>query len=122
MEVGYKSRLWARYNHVCEKFGMWELVNLLWLRNINKEGIAMLGMKYDRNVWKKNFVARIQEYSRRQWRHGFGINEREQYVHMKSQPKNEKYANSSVGARVRLDNLYKNAMSSIIINMVVTIF
>ena len=33
----------------------------------------------------------------------FGINEREQqYVYMKSQPKNEKYANGSVGARVRL--------------------
>ena len=77
--------------------GLWELVNLLWLRNINKEGMAMLGMKYDRNVWKKNFVARIQEFGRRQWRIGFGINEREQqYVHMKSQPKNEKYANGSV--------------------------
>ena len=32
-----------------------ELVNLLWLKNINKEGMAMLGMKYDRNVWKKDF-------------------------------------------------------------------
>ena len=49
-------------------------------------------------------VVRIQEYGRRQWRNGFsGINEREQqYVHMKSQPKNEKYANGSEGARVRL--------------------
>ena len=49
-------------------------------------------------------MARIQEeYGRRQWRNGFGINEREQqYVHMNSQPKNEKYANGSVGARVRL--------------------
>ena len=25
MEVGYKSRWWARYNNVCDKFGMWEL-------------------------------------------------------------------------------------------------
>ena len=33
-EVGYKSRWWARCNHVCNKFGMWELVNLLWLKNI----------------------------------------------------------------------------------------
>ena len=53
MEVGYKSRWWARCNHVCNKFGLWELVNLLWLKNINKEGMAMLGMKYDRSVWKK---------------------------------------------------------------------
>ena len=48
--------------------------------------MAMLGMKYDRNGWKKTFVARIQEYGRRRWRNGFDINEREQqYVHMKSQ-------------------------------------
>ena len=45
MEVGYKSRWWARCNHVCDKFGRCELVNLLlWLRNINKEGMAMLGV------------------------------------------------------------------------------
>ena len=60
-------------------------------------------IKYDRNVWKKTLVSRIQEYDRRQWRNCFSINERElQYVHMKSQPNNEKYANSSVRARVKL--------------------
>ena len=78
-------------------------MNLLWLKNINKEGIAILGIKYDRSVWKKTLVVRIQEDGRKQWRNGFGINEREQqYVHMKSQPKNEKYANGSVGASVRI--------------------
>ena len=46
MEVGYKSRC----NHICEKFGLWELVNLLWLRNINKEGMVIIRIKYDRNV------------------------------------------------------------------------
>ena len=60
MEIGYNSRWWARCNHVCEKFGLWEL-NLLWFRNISKEGMAMLGMKSDRNVWKKTFVERIQK-------------------------------------------------------------
>ena len=65
--------------------------------------MVMLGMKSDKNVWKKTLVARIHEDDRRQWRNSFGINEREQqYVHMKSQPKNEKSANGSVGARVRL--------------------
>ena len=60
-------------------------------------------MQYDRNVWKKTFVARIEEYGRRTWRNAFGINEKEQqYVHMKSQPKNEIYANESVGTRVSL--------------------
>ena len=39
MDVGYKSRWWARCSHVC--VGLWELVNLLWLKNINKEGTAI---------------------------------------------------------------------------------
>ena len=53
----------------------------------NKEGMSMLGMKYDRNMWKETLVERFQEYGRTQWRNGFGINEREQqYVHVKSQP------------------------------------
>ena len=59
MEIVYKSKWWARCKHVCEKFGLWELVNLIWLRNISKEGIAILGMEYDRNVWKKIIVDRI---------------------------------------------------------------
>ena len=50
MEVEYKSRCWERCIFVCENFGLWELVNLLRFRNMNKEGMAMLGMKYDRNV------------------------------------------------------------------------
>ena len=65
MEVGYKSRWWARCNHVCNTFGLWKLVNLLWLKNINKEGMAMLGMKYDRNVWKKTLMVGDM-----QWRNG----------------------------------------------------
>ena len=44
---------------------------MLWLKNINKEGMAMLGMKYDTNVWKKTLVARIQEDDWRQWRKWF---------------------------------------------------
>ena len=44
------------------------LSGLLWLRNINTEGIDMLGFKYNINVWKKAFVERIHEYGRRWWR------------------------------------------------------
>ena len=45
MEVGYKSRWWARCNHVCNNLSLWELLILLWLRNMNKEGMAMIGIK-----------------------------------------------------------------------------
>ena len=103
-KVGYKSRWWARCNHVCDKFGLWELVNLLWLKNINKEGMIMLGMKYNRNVWKKTLVARIQEDCRRQWRNGFGINEREQqYVHMQNQPKKREICKWQCGSESEIN-------------------
>ena len=81
MEIGYKYIWWARCNYVCEKFGLWELVKLLWLRNISKEG-----MKHDR----------IHEYGRRRWRNCFGMNERQPYLQVKGQPKNDKYANGSL--------------------------
>ena len=48
-EIVYKSRWCARWSHLCEKFGLIELVHLLWLRNFSNEG--MLEMEYDRNVW-----------------------------------------------------------------------
>ena len=41
MEIGCKSRLWARCNYVYEKFGLWELVDLLWFRNISKGEMSM---------------------------------------------------------------------------------
>ena len=45
---------------------------------------------------EEDVCARIQEHGRRQWRNGFGIHEREQqYIHLKSQQKNDKYANES---------------------------
>ena len=91
MPYGYKSRWWARYNHLYERFGMWELVDLLWLQLICKKG--MLGMEYDRNVRKKIIIERIN-YDRRWWRNSFGIDYREQeYLQVKIQPKNEKWGN-----------------------------
>ena len=70
MGIGYKSIWWERCKHVCEKFGLWELVNLIWLRNISKEGMAMLEIGYGRNVWTKIIVERIKECDRRWWRNG----------------------------------------------------
>ena len=60
-----------------QPFSQRELVDLLWLRNISKEGLSMRGMEYDRNVLKKIIVERIKEYGRRCWEKGFGINDSE---------------------------------------------
>ena len=55
MEIGYKSRWWARCNHVYDKFGLLALVNLLWLRNISKEGNGYAWNEVRQNVRKKDF-------------------------------------------------------------------
>ena len=32
--IGCKSRWWVWCRHICSKFGLIELVNLIWLRNV----------------------------------------------------------------------------------------
>ena len=51
-EFGYKSTCYARCSHLCEKFGLMKLVDLLWLRNFSHEGITCFAIEYDRNIWK----------------------------------------------------------------------
>ena len=65
IETGCKSRWWTRYRHICTKFGLMELVNLIILRDVN--GMVSLGMKMDRKVWKKYISERIQEVGREAW-------------------------------------------------------
>ena len=33
VEIGCKSRWWARCRHICSKFGLIDLVNLIWQRD-----------------------------------------------------------------------------------------
>ena len=62
-----------------------------------------LGMKMDRQVWTKYICEIIQEVGRQSWKNEFNDTEREkEYVDMKRCPKNESFADGSVGARVRV--------------------
>ena len=43
MEIEFKSRCWQDASiNLCEKFSQRKLVELLWLRNLSKEGMARL--------------------------------------------------------------------------------
>ena len=93
----------ARCRHICTKFGLMELVNLILLRDMSVNGMVSLGMKMDRKVWKKYICERIQDVGRQSWKNGFNDTEREkEYVEMKRCPRNESFADGSVGARVKL--------------------
>ena len=77
IEIGCKSRC----RHICSKFGLFELVNLIWLREVSVNGMVNLGMNVDGEGWKKYICERIQEGGRRAWKDGFNDTEREkEYV------------------------------------------
>ena len=64
IETGCKSRWWGRCRHICTKFGLMELVNLILLRDVSVNRMVSLGIKIDRKVWKKYICERIQEIGR----------------------------------------------------------
>ena len=41
-EIRHKSRWCSRCNHLCEKFGLMELVDLSWPQNFSNEGMTLL--------------------------------------------------------------------------------
>ena len=103
IELGCKSRWWSRCRHICSKFGLFELVNLIWLREVSLNGMVKLGMKLNWEFWKKHICSRIREVGKQVWKNGFNDTEREkEYVKMKECPRNESFADGNVGAGVRL--------------------
>ena len=88
IEIGCKSRWGSRWGsrcrHICSKFGLLELVNLICLREVSVNGMVNLGMNVDGEGWTKYICERIQECGRRVWKDSFNDTEREkEYVRMK---------------------------------------
>ena len=53
IELGCKSRWWVRCRQICSKFGLFKLVNLIWLREVSLYGMVKLGMNVNGEFWKK---------------------------------------------------------------------
>ena len=101
VEIGCKSKWWAQWMHICSKFGLIELVNLICLRDVN--GMVNLRINVEEEVWKKCICERIQEIGREAWKNKFKNTESEkEYVRTKECPRRESFADGSVGAKVRL--------------------
>ena len=82
-ETRCKSRWCPRCRHICTKFGLTELVNLIVLRDVSVNGMGSIGMKIDRKVYKKYICERTQEVGRQLWKNGFNDTESEkEYVEM----------------------------------------
>ena len=70
IEIGCKSRWWSGCRHICSKFGLLELVNLICLREMSVNGMVNLWMNVDAEGWKKYIYETIQERGRRAWKDG----------------------------------------------------
>ena len=77
IELGCKSRWWSRCRHICSKVGLFEWVNLIWLREVSLNGMVKLGMKVNWKFWKKHICSRIREVGKQVWKNGFNETERE---------------------------------------------
>ena len=103
IELECKPRWWSRCRHMCSKFGLFELVNLIWLREESLNGMVKLGMNVNGEFGKKHICNRIRKVGKQVSKNGFNDTEREkEYVQMIECPRNERFAYGSVGARVRL--------------------
>ena len=105
IEIRCKSRWWSRCRHICSKFGLFELVNLIWLRKVSLNGMVKLGMNVNVEFWKKHIRNRIREVGKQVWKNGFNDTEREkEYVQIKECPRNESFADGNVGSRYETDD------------------
>ena len=98
------SRWWARCRHICGKYGLDDLLNVTWLRDISVQGLMSLGLCLDSKKWKKETHEKIESKGRDIWRRGFNReNMREQeYLEKKPQPMSVEYARYGADALVRL--------------------
>ena len=100
------------------KFGLIDLLNLIWLRDASVNGIMNLRMNVEEKVWKKRICETIHEVGREAWKKhicekilevgkevwkdGFQNTEREKEYVMKECHRRERFSDGSVGAKVRL--------------------
>ena len=68
IEIECKSRWWSRCRHISNRFGLMELVNLIWLIEVTVNGMANLSMNIDGELWKKYICERIQEGGKESWK------------------------------------------------------
>ena len=48
--------------------GFFELVNLIWLREVSLNGMVKLGMNVNGEFWKKHISSRIREVGKQVWK------------------------------------------------------
>ena len=103
LEIGCKSGWWARCRHICNKFGLKELVNLICLGDVSVNGVDKLGMSVNEKTWMKFADEKIKLVGCRTWMNNCGNSKRlQEYVFKKKLPMIEKYVDGSVGAMVRM--------------------
>ena len=103
LEIGCKSGWWAWCRHICNKFGLKELVNLICLGDVSVNAVDKLGMRVNEKTWMKFADEKIKLVGCRIWMNNCGNSEiLQEYAFKKQLPVIEKYVDGSVGVMVRM--------------------
>ena len=102
-ELGTVSKWWRRVDEIANMVGLEDLMNILALKFVNKEGLARLDLSLSEKVWKAKIINSVETWGMSKWRERMGnSNEMLEYRSWKSKPGLEDYVNGGDGARVRM--------------------
>ena len=77
VEMGARSRWWARMRHLCHKFGMEDLLNLICVADMSVKGLENMNMCTSKKVWEARVNEKVCKIGCDRWTEGFSGSERE---------------------------------------------
>ena len=102
-ELGNASRWWRRVYEIAGMVGMEDLMNIIALKRVNRNGLERLDLTADVQLWKAELKNSVEKWGLQKWREDMGNSEEMvEYRCWKRKPAKEGYVNASVGAKVRM--------------------
>ena len=102
IEIGGRSRWWARMRHICTREKLSDLVNLICLGDVSAIGMNNLSLEGSKKVWQKYVTNKIMKNGCEKWKNCLKKEAERQYLEYKRQPAVEEYARYGTGGKMRL--------------------
>ena len=102
IEIGGRSRWWARMRHICTREKFNDLVNLICLGDVSVNGMYNLSLEGGKKLWQKYVTNKIMKNGCEKWKNGLKKEAERQYLEYKMQPAVEEYASYGTGGKMHL--------------------
>ena len=80
IEIGGRSRWWARMRHICTREKFSDLVNLICLGDVSVIGMNNLSLEGSKKVWQKYVTDKIMKNGCEKWKNGLKKEAERQYL------------------------------------------